>query len=81
LGCHVANGVVGIYQTSYKVTTQHTPYELVYGTKFILPIVVPTYKTQRQLKEDLVVALFVRMENLALIDKLQWEACDNMDYI
>jgi hypothetical protein len=32
------------YQTTYKVTTQYTPFELVYSTKPIMPIklVIPT---------------------------------------
>ncbi len=63
--------------------TQHTHYELLYDTKQVLLVEfsIPTFRIQRQLEEDLVVALLIKMEDLAQIDKLRWEASDNMDYI
>jgi hypothetical protein len=40
------------YRTAYKVSTQHTPYELVYGLMPLLPIefIVPT--NQKLAKKD-----------------------------
>ncbi len=65
------------YRIAYKVSTQHTPYELVYGlmpllfTKFI----IPTNQTLVEKDGSWMNALLVQMEDLSLLDekKLQHE--------
>jgi hypothetical protein len=62
--------VLWAYQTTYKVSTQHTPYELVYGVN-ALPIefIVPMNRTFVEKDINWMNALLVRMEDLVLVDE------------
>jgi len=52
------------YQTTYKVTTQATPFELVYGTQpvMLVEFMVPIHKIRIKLEDDIQLAIQVRME-------------------
>jgi hypothetical protein len=54
------------YLTTYKVTTQFTPFELVYGIPPIMPaeFMVPTKRIRDMPIEDFDQAIHVKMEDL-----------------
>jgi hypothetical protein len=68
---------------AYKVTTQYTPFELVYGIQTIMSIefVVPTKKNCNLPEEDLNKAIQVRMEDLFKLDEIHWQVGENIDHI
>ncbi len=55
-----------VYQTSYKITTQFTPFELVYGTQPIMLIkfIVSTKRIKDIPTKDLDQAIHLRMEDI-----------------
>ncbi len=71
------------YRIAYKVSTQHTPYELVYGlmpllfTKFI----IPTNQTLVEKDGSWMNALLIQMGNLVQLDEKRIIARKNIDYI
>ncbi len=71
------------YQTTYKVTTQYTPFELVYSAKPIMPIelVIPNKWVCDILQEDLDKAIRVRIEDLFRLDEIHWKASENINHI
>lgn len=64
------------YITTWRNTTRHTPYELVYGKQVLLPIEfqIQTYKTIVQLDLDLSEAQKQRMTQLNELDEIKEEA-------
>jgi hypothetical protein len=58
------------YQTAYKVSTQHTPYDLVYGLMPLLPIksIIPTNRTFIEKDGSWMNALLVQMKDLVLFN-------------
>ncbi len=60
------------YRIAYKITTQYTPFKLVYGTQPIMlaQFGVPTKRVHDLPQEDLDKAIKVRMEDLFRLDKL-----------
>jgi hypothetical protein len=71
------------YQTTYKISTQHTPYELVYGLMPLLPteFIVPTNRTLVEKDGSWMNALLIQMEDLVLLDEKRIIARENIDYI
>ncbi len=65
------------YWTANKVTTQYTPFKLVYGIQLITPVefAIPTKKIHNLSRDDLDNAIRVKMENLVdwmeLVGKLE----------
>jgi hypothetical protein len=59
------------YQIVYKVSTQHTPYELLYGLMPFLPtkFIVPTNQTLAKKHDNWMNALLVQMEILIMLDE------------
>jgi hypothetical protein len=55
----------------YKVTTQYTPFELVYGTQLVVlaEYLVPIQQIQDVLNDDIEVTIQVRMDDLVHIDE------------
>eukprot|EP00253_Pinus_taeda_P032958 PITA_32958 len=64
------------YRTTWRNTTGHTPYELVYGKQVLLPIEfqIETYKTVVQLDLDLSEAQKQRMTQLNELNEIRQEA-------
>eukprot|EP00253_Pinus_taeda_P025481 PITA_25481 len=64
------------YKTTWRNTTGHTPYELVYGKQVLLPIEfqIQTYKTIVQLDLELSKAQKQRMTQLNELDDIRQEA-------
>ena len=64
------------YRTTWRNTTGHTPYELVYGKQVLLPIdfQIQTYKIAVQLDLDLLEAQKQRMTQLNELDEIRQEA-------
>jgi len=71
------------YQTTCKVSTQHTPYKVVYGLMPLLPteFIVPTNQTFAKKDGSWMNALLVRMEDLVLLDEKQITVWKNIDYV
>jgi hypothetical protein len=65
------------------VTTQYTPFKLVYGTQPIMPVefAIPTKKNCDLSQEDLDKAIWVKMENLCRLDGTCWQAKENINHI
>jgi hypothetical protein len=65
------------------MTTQYTPFELVYGIQPIVPIefVVPTKRICDLPQEDLNKVIQVRMEDLFKLDETHWQANENITHI
>ncbi len=59
------------YQTTYKVTTQFMPFELVYVLQPIMPteFMVPTKRIRDIPTKDLDQAIHVRIEDLVQLDE------------
>ncbi len=59
------------YRTTYKVSTQHTPYKLIYGLMPLLPtkFIVPTNRTLAEKDGNWINALLAQMEDLILLDE------------
>jgi transposase InsO family protein len=59
------------YRIAYKVSTQHTPYKVVYGSMPLLPtkFIVPTNQKFAKKDGSWMNALLVRMEDLVLLDE------------
>jgi hypothetical protein len=71
------------YRTTYKVTTQYTPFELVYNIQLIMlaEFVVPTKRFHDVPLEDLDKVIRVRMEDLFRLDETRWQAKENINHI
>jgi hypothetical protein len=54
------------YETTYKVTTQATPFELVYGTQ---PVMLVQFIIWIKLEDDIQLAIQVRKEELVKLDE------------
>ena len=64
--------VLFAYCTAYKVTTHHTPYQLVYGLQPMLPTkdMIPTYRNDVDKDYLIERVLAARMEDLEKIVKI-----------
>eukprot|EP00253_Pinus_taeda_P006934 PITA_06934 len=71
------------YRTTWRNTTGHSPYELVYGKEVLLPIEfgVKTFKMAVQLGMDLSEAQKYRMEQLNELDEIRQEAILRTDLV
>jgi hypothetical protein len=60
------------YQTIYKVTTQYTPFELVYGMQPIMPtkFAIPTKRIHDVSQGEIDKAIQVRMEDLFRLNEI-----------
>jgi len=65
------------------VSTQHTPYELIYGLMPLLPteFMVPTNQTLVKKDGSCMSALLVQMEDLLLLNEKRIIAREKIDYI
>ncbi len=65
------------------MTTQYTPFKLVYGIQLITPVefVIPTKKIHDLSQDDLDKAIQVKMENLCRLDGTCWQARENINHI
>jgi hypothetical protein len=68
------------HQTTYKVITQYTPSELVYGIQLIMfeNFIVPTQRIQNVFENDINEVFQVRMKDLIKLDEDHWQARKNM---
>eukprot|EP00253_Pinus_taeda_P032239 PITA_32239 len=71
------------YKTTWRNTTGHSPYELIYGKEVLLPIEfqVKTFKMAVQLGMDLSKAQKHRMEQLNELDEIRQEAILRTDLV
>eukprot|EP00253_Pinus_taeda_P032423 PITA_32423 len=71
------------YRTTWRNTTEHTSYELVYGKEVLLPIEfqVKTFKMAVQLGMDLSEAQKHRLEQLNELDEIRQEAIQRTDLV
>eukprot|EP00253_Pinus_taeda_P030398 PITA_30398 len=71
------------YITTWRNTTGHSPYELVYGKEFLFSIEfqVKTFKMEIQLRMDLSKAQKHRMEQLNELDEIRQEAILRIDLV
>jgi hypothetical protein len=71
------------YQTTYKVSIQHTPYILVYRLMSLLPtkFIVPTNQTFVEKYNNWMNALLSRMEDLVVFNEKKIMVGENIDYI
>ena len=71
------------YKTTWRNTTGHSPYELVYGKEVLLPIEfqVKTFKMAVQLGMNLSEAQKHRMEQLNKLDEIRQEAILKTDLV
>jgi hypothetical protein len=71
------------YQTTYKVTTQFMPFELVYGIQPVMPteFMVPTKRIRDIPIKDFDQAIHLRMENLVKLGEERWHANENINHI
>jgi hypothetical protein len=71
------------HQTTYKVTTQFSPFELVYGTQPIMlaEFMVPTKIIRDVPTKDLNQTIHVRMEDLIRLDEECWCVGENINHI
>ncbi len=65
------------------MTTQYTPFKLVYSTQPIMSakFAIPTKRIHDLPQEDLNKAIRVRMEDLFKLDKIRWQAGENINHI
>ncbi len=65
------------------MTTQFTPFELVYGTQPIMPVefTVPTKRIRDVPTKDLNQAIHVKMEDLIRLDEECWHVDENINHI
>ncbi len=63
--------ILWAYWTAYKVTTQATPFVLVYGTLPIMLIefMVPIHRIRNVPKDDIQLAIWVRIKKLVNLDE------------
>jgi hypothetical protein len=63
------------YQTTYNVTIQYTPFELVYDIQPIMltQFVVPTKRAHDLPQKDIDKAIQVRMEDLFRLHEIHWQ--------
>ncbi len=71
------------YRTTYKMTTQITPFELVYDIQPVMPIkFIVLIKRIRDVPiEDVNEAIHIRMENLIQLDEKRWRVGENINHI
>jgi hypothetical protein len=71
------------YWTAYKVTTQYTPFELVYNTQPIMPaeFAILTKRVHDLPHEDLNKYIRIKMEDLFRLDGIHWQAEKNINHI
>jgi hypothetical protein len=71
------------HKTTYKVTTQYTPFELVYNLQIIMlaEFVVLTKRFYDVPQEDLDKVIHVRMEDLFRLDETRWQVEENINHI
>jgi len=71
------------YQTTYKVTTQFTPFGLVYNTQLItlVKFMVPTKRIKDVPTKHLSRAIHVRMEDFIWFDEERWHVGENINHI
>jgi hypothetical protein len=70
------------YQIAYKVITQFTPFELVYGIQPIILVefTIPTKRIKDVPTKDLNQAIHVRMEYLIRLDEEGWCVGENINH-
>jgi hypothetical protein len=75
--------VLWAYRMAYKVTTQHTPFELVYSTQPIMlaKFVILTKRVHDVPREELDKVIRVRMEDLFRLDETCWKSEENINHI
>jgi hypothetical protein len=71
------------YRTTFKVTTQATPFSLVYGVEAILPIEfeVPSLRVAMAARLPMARSLQVRLESLEGLDEARRMSAQNMEAI
>jgi hypothetical protein len=71
--------VLWAYQNSYKTSTKHTPFELIYDLQPFLPLefLIPYYCMGYNLNYSRLVALMAQMEDLCFLDKWRKNASHN----
>jgi hypothetical protein len=71
------------YRMTYKMTTQYTPFKLVYGSQPIMPtkFAIPIKRIRNLPHEDRNKAIRVRMEDLFKLDEIRWQTKDNINHI
>jgi len=71
------------YQTTYKVTKQFMPFELVYGIQLVMPtkFMVPTKRIRDIPTKDLDQVIHLRMENLVQLEEEHWHTNENINHI
>jgi hypothetical protein len=59
------------YQKAYRITTQHNPYELIYGLMLLLPtkVIIPMNWTSVKRNENMENALLIQMKDLVLLNE------------
>ncbi len=68
------------HQTTYKVITQYTPFELVYGIQPIMfeNFIVPIQRIQNIFENDINEVIQVRTKDLIKLDEDHWQARKNI---
>jgi transposase InsO family protein len=59
------------YQMAYRITTQHSPYELIYGLMLLLPtkVIIPMNWTSVKRNGNMENALLIQMKYLVLLNE------------
>jgi hypothetical protein len=59
------------YQMACRITTQHNPYELIYGLMLLLPtkVIIPTNWTSVKRNGNMENALLIQMKDLVLLNE------------
>ena len=71
------------YRTTWRSTTGHTPYELVYGKQVLFPIEfqIQTFKMEVQLGIDLTEAQKHRLEQINELDEIRQDAVQRTNIV
>ena len=69
------------YRTTYKVTTKHTPFSLVFGTEALLPMAYLHPDVYQKQSQEIHPILEKRMEQLKVMDLTRHEAEENMRHM
>ncbi len=71
------------YRTAYKVSTQHTPYKLIYRLMPLLPtkFIVPTNQTLVEKNNNWMNAWLVWMEDLLILNEKRIVVGSNIEFI
>jgi hypothetical protein len=71
------------YRTTYKVSIQYTPFELVYGTQPMMPVeyLVTIQRIRDVFNDDIEAAIHVRMDDLVHLDEKCWQVRKNMNHV